>query len=130
DEVDEEATRLDVALVARAVHVDGDAAAGLEGSHRDLACSIARVTTTSATAAWMSPFSLPSTSVALCGTASTQPRATRGPRSSDTAAETMQVPSRPIVTDAKPSRRPGGMCTLVRISPGPAAVMYTPRKNS
>ena len=68
--------------------------------------------------------SLLSTSVARCGTASTQPSATRGAPSSDTAAETMQVPSRPIVTDAKPSRAARrDRARFVRISPGPAAVM-------
>ena len=46
------------------------------------------------------------------------------------AALTMQVPSTPIGTAAKPSLRPAGIVIFVRSSPGPTAVMYTPRKNS
>jgi hypothetical protein len=44
----------------------------------------------------------------------------------------MHVPSAPIVIALKPSPASpsGGSVILVRSSPGPTAVMYTPRKNS
>ena len=57
------------------------------------------------------------------GVAATQPSATRTPPLSDAAAFTMQVPSVPIGTEAKPSLRPAGTVIPVSSSPGPAAVM-------
>src|SRR5919201_1526424 len=121
-EVDEQASRLHLSLVRGAVHLYGDRARRL-GAHeaRSFAACTARAASTSArwrrysADAWTSSggwspaertaprtaFSSADSGRTSTGTASTQPTTTLGdPPSRLAATLTMQVPSRPIVSDA------------------------------
>src|SRR5215208_1827138 len=153
DQVHEQAPRLDLPLVGRPVDPDGDRLRRLDGAvcpvafHYSLArfdaCSTARIATTSArwrrysADAWTTPggsipdartasrtaSASPEVGLTSWGTAPTQPSATRISPLAEAAALTMQVPSTPIGTEAKPSLRPAGIVIFVSSSPGPAAVM-------
>src|SRR5690349_19593495 len=149
--MDQQAPRVDVALVPDTVDLDGhghplnDRGRAGFGAQRPLSAAwrTARAATTPARCrrysdeAWTSEggsraaastaartssaFSEAGSSAT--GTASTHPRTTRRPPSTEAAAFTMQVPSLPMVMAAKPSRRPGGIAMRVSNSPGPTAVM-------
>src|SRR5829696_1415057 len=148
DEVDEQPARLDLALVQLAVELDLDR---LLSHPLLLACATARIASTSARCLRYAPDPLTSEGgsrpalrtasrtlsssgreVTTTGTADTQPIATRASPFTVAATLTMPVPSLPTVTEKKPSPVPPavGMETFVSSSPGPTAVMYTPRKNS
>src|SRR5918995_7458772 len=146
DEMDEQAARVDLALVRLAVDLDRDREARDRLRAHDVACSTARTAQTaarwrrySADACTSEGGSRSAASTAArtlsasaadgrrtTGTASTQPSTMVTPGSETFAAAlAMHVPSRPIVTEAKPSAAwaDAGTETESSSSPSPTAVM-------